>query len=75
MVLTIGSFVLCWFCNKHGFRYFDGFAKLRDQRVVSSFLILREMWPTFDKNPLRKSEVWTHKKKSVVLYNKYQSHG
>jgi hypothetical protein len=25
-------------------------------------LILREMWPTFDKNPLIRLEVWTHKK-------------
>ena len=56
MILTVGS-LLCWFCNKHGFKDFDDFVKLRDQKVVSSCMILREIWPTLDKNPLKKSKV------------------
>jgi hypothetical protein len=48
------NFVPCWFCNKLGFEDFGDFVKLEDQGVVSSLLILRETWATFDKNPLRR---------------------
>lgn len=63
-----------WFCNKFGFGDFDGFAKLEDQRVVSSFLILRETWATFDKNLLRRLEMWTHEKYVWFLHNGYHNH-
>jgi hypothetical protein len=33
------------------------FPNLETKELISSILILREMWPTFDKNPLIRLEV------------------
>jgi hypothetical protein len=33
------------------------FPNLETKKLISSILILREMWPTFDKNPLIRLEV------------------
>jgi len=66
VVLIVGSSEPHWFCNG-GFVInlvlgILGFAKHRDKGVVSGLLILREIWSTLDKNPLRRFEVWTYKK-------------
>ena len=61
-VLIAQSSIPCWFRNKLGF------GKLGDQRV-------RETCPALDKNPLKRFEMWTHEKQSVVLHNRYHSWG
>jgi len=71
MVLTTRSYILWWFCDKLDFKDFSGFAKLGDQWIVSGLLNLRETWLILDKNPSRRLEVWTHKKKSMILHNGY----
>jgi hypothetical protein len=71
MVLTTRSYILWWFCDKLDFGDFSGFAKLGDQWIISGLLILRETWLTLDKNTLRRLEVWTHKKKLMILHNGY----
>jgi hypothetical protein len=67
MFLQLWALYLCWFYN-------DGFVtnlvleilvvllNLETKKLVFYFLILRETWPTFDKNLLSKLEVWTHEK-------------
>jgi hypothetical protein len=37
---------------------------LKTKELVFGLLILRETWLTFDKNPPKRLEVWTHKKNS-----------
>jgi len=73
-IFIVVNFVPCWFCNKLGFGDFGDFVKLEDQGVVSSLLILRETWTTFDKNPLRRLKMWTHEKYEWFLHNGYHSH-
>jgi len=63
-----------WFCNKLGFGDFGGFVKLKYQKVVPNLLILRETWSTFDKNPLRRLEVWTLEIDEWFLHNGYHNH-
>jgi hypothetical protein len=62
---TTISFVLIlilkwWLCNKLGFGDLVVFQNLETKKLVS--IDLERNWPTFNKNPLRRLEMWTHKK-------------
>jgi hypothetical protein len=46
-----------WFCKNLIFIGFSGFLNLETKELVSSLLILRETWPTFNKNPMRRLEM------------------
>jgi hypothetical protein len=52
VVLIAGSFILASFATNLVLKILV--AKLRDQRVVSKFFILRGMCSTLDKNSLRR---------------------
>jgi len=61
---------LYWFYNDGFatnlvFRGFCDFPNLETKKHVYGFLILRETWTTLDKNPLKRLEVWKHKKKII----------
>jgi len=79
MCLQLWVIYLCYFYNGSFvtnlvFGGFGGFPNLDTKELVYGLLILRETWPTFEKNPLRRLEVWTHKKILVVLRNGCHSH-
>jgi hypothetical protein len=48
-----------WFCNKLVLEILFVFQNLKTKKLVSGYLILREMLSTFDKSQLRRLEVWT----------------
>jgi len=73
-VSFVPMLVLQWWFHNLFLEILVLFPNLETKKLISDILILKETWPTFDKNPLRRLEVWTNKNRLVVLWNEYHSH-
>ena len=73
-VSSIPMLVLQWWFHNLVLEILVLFPNLETKKLISGILILKETWPTFDKNALRRLQVWTNKNRLLVLRNGYHSH-